>query len=101
MVTKLERDFVRDLKKELDKRFPGCYILKQDPNMRQGIPDQLVLFQDKWASLETKRGFKDKKEPNQDHYVQTFNEMSFAAFVNPNNMNEVLDEMEQAFGVAG
>ena len=95
---KKESDFVQDVfKPELEDRFPGCYILKQDPNMRQGIPDLLVLYEDKWASFETKRGTRSVRQPNQEHYVATMNEMSFSAFVNPNNYHEVLDDLEHTF----
>lgn len=93
-----ESDFVQDvLKPELQERFPGCYILKQDPNMRQGIPDLLVLYEDKWASLETKRARNGRRQPNQEHYVHELDDMSFARFVDPDNYQEVLRDMEQAF----
>jgi hypothetical protein len=93
----LERDFQGTLKDEIEGRFPGCLILKQDSSQRQGIPDLLVLYEDKWASLETKRGAKARRQPNQEYYVDQMNDMSFSAFVNPDNVNEVLNDMEQAF----
>jgi hypothetical protein len=94
---KKESEFVHDvLKPELEGRFPGCYILKQDPNMRQGIPDLLILCEDRWAALETKRGSKSVRQPNQEHHVATMNEMSFSAFVNPDNYHEVLNDLESA-----
>lgn len=93
-----ESKFVREiLKPELKARFPGCMILKQDPNMRQGIPDLLVLFEDKWASLETKRATKAERQPNQEHYVHEMDDMSFAAFVHPGNYQEVLDALQKTF----
>lgn len=93
----LESEFQPELKRQLEHRFPGCTILKQNPNERQGIPDLLVLHEDNWALLETKRAFKASKQPNQPYYVDKFNEMSFSAFVNPDNMVEVLDEMDRRF----
>ena len=99
MSNKLESDFVPRLKEELERRFPGCVVIKQDPNASfQGMLDHVVLYEDKWAVLESKRGPKEKPRPNQPHYVEKFNEMSFAAFVNPQNMDEVLDDLQSAFG---
>jgi hypothetical protein len=91
----LESEFQPELKRELKRRFPGCVIIKQDPNTIQGIPDLLVLWGPHWALLETKRGFKEKTQPNQPYYVQLCNEMSFSAFVRPQNYLEILDEMER------
>lgn len=98
-MAKLESEFVKDVfVPELNRRFPGGYVLKQDPNMRQGIPDLLFLYEDKWASFETKRGARSVKQNNQDYYVDKMNEMSFSAFVNPDNYHEVLDALQQSFG---
>jgi hypothetical protein len=98
MGRKLESQFVHDVfEPELKRRFPGGYFLKQDAGMRQGIPDRLFLWEDKWASFETKRGAKEANQPNQPFYVEKMNEMSFAAFVNPDNYEEVLDDLECAW----
>lgn len=98
MADKLESEFQPVLKKELSKRFPGCVIIKQDPNSSfQGVPDLLVLFEDRWAILETKRRPKSARRTHQGYYVDKFNEMSFSAFVNPDNMDEVLDDLQQTF----
>lgn len=97
-MAKLERDFVHGtLKPELKRRFPGCMIIKQDPNQIQGIPDLLVLFEDKWASLETKRDRSSTKQANQDYYVEKMNGMSFSSFVNPDNFEEVIVGLQNAF----
>lgn len=99
MVTKLESEFTLDLKDELRRRFTGCFIYKLDPNQVQGIPDLLVLWESHWAILETKRGLRSVRQPNQEYYVEQFDEMSFAAFIHPLNYREVLDEMERVFGL--
>lgn len=93
----LERDFQPILKKELASRFPGCVIIKQDPNHLQGVPDLLVLFEDRWALLETKAHTKAKRQPNQEYHVEKFGQMSFSAFVDPDNMGEVLDALQSSF----
>lgn len=43
----LERDFQASVIKELKVRFPGCIILKNDPSYKQGIPDLIVLWEDR------------------------------------------------------
>lgn len=96
-MSKLESEFVFELKEELKQRFPGCFIIKLDANQVQGIPDLLVLWKHNWAVLETKRGLKSVRQPNQEYYVGMFDEMSFSAFVHPLNYREILDEMESAF----
>jgi hypothetical protein len=96
---KLESEFAFNLKQELRHRFPGCFIIKLDANQFQGIPDLLFLWGRYWAILETKRGPRSVRQPNQEYYVGLFDEMSYSAFVNPLNYHEVLDDMERAFGL--
>lgn len=97
--TKLERDFQSGLIKELKALLPGCIITKLDSSYIQGIPDLLILFKNKWATLECKKSASAKKQPNQDYYVNLMNEMSFSRFISPENKEEVFHEMEQAFGI--
>lgn len=94
-----ESKFQKGLKKEIKARFPGCYILKNDPTMLQGIPDLTILYNDKWAMLEVKKDQKAKHRPNQDKHVERLNEMSFASFIFPENKEEVLDAMARSFEV--
>ena len=91
----LESGFQDRLIGTLKERFPGCMVFKMD--QIQGIPDLLVLFENKWASLECKKSAGAKKRPNQEYYVRKMNEMSFSRFVSPENKEEVLNELEQAF----
>lgn len=92
----LERNFQSKLIKELKERFPGCMVLKNDPNYIQGIPDLSIFYKDKWATLECKKSYKEKTRPNQEHYVKQMNEMSFSRIIYPENKEEVLDELQQA-----
>lgn len=92
---KLESGFQDRLIQTLKGLFPGCIIFKMD--QMQGIPDLLILYGQKWASLECKRSAKAKRQPNQEYYVEQMNEMSFSRFIYPENKEEVLDELRKSF----
>lgn len=93
----LESKFQKKLIDELKAKFEGCVILKNDAGLKQGIPDLLILFKDKWAALEIKRNGKASHRPNQDYYVDKMNKMSFSRFVYPENKEEVINELQEAF----
>lgn len=93
----LESQFQHDLIEDLEALFPDCIILKNDPNYIQGIPDLLVLYRNKWAALECKKSATAKQQPNQKYYVGCMNAMSFSRFIYPENKEEVLHELLQAF----
>lgn len=93
---KLESKFQKELKDELRVLFPGCFIFKLDPNEIQGIPDLLILHNNKWAILEVKRSANAPHRPNQDYYVEVLNKMSFASFIYPENKEEVLYALQHA-----
>lgn len=93
----LESQFQSKLIKELKKLFPGCIIMKSDSGYLQGIPDLLILFNDKWAALECKQHTGAKKQPNQEYYVGKMDEMSFSRFICPENKEEVLHDLQQSF----
>jgi hypothetical protein len=92
-----ENQFQRDLKIELRNRFPGCIIQKGDSQDLQGIPDLLILYNNKWATLECKRSENDPHRPNQDYYVGLMDDMSFSRFIFPENKDEVLEELALFF----
>lgn len=89
--------FQEKLKKELKERYPGCIVTKLDSGDIQGIPDLLILYKNKWATLENKKSAKAHKQPNQEYYVNKMNEMSFSRFVYPENKDEVLNELDEMF----
>ena len=90
-----ENKFQSDLIKEIKERFDGCIVTKLDSAHIQGIPDLLVLYKDKWATLECKRNGKASHRPNQEYYVDIMDKMSFASFIYPENKEEVLYELQQ------
>lgn len=92
-----ENKFKTKLCKELKNIFPGCMVFHLDPNELQGVPDLLVLYEDKWAVLEGKDYEDAPHRPNQDYYVDLMDGMSFAAFIYPENKEQVLDELYRYF----
>lgn len=92
---RLESGFQDRLISTLKELFPGCMTFKMD--QIQGIPDLLILYQDKWAMLECKQFARARRQPNQEYYVELLNRMSFARFISPENREEVLNELCEAF----
>lgn len=93
----LENRFKTELIKELKLIFPGCVVIHLDATEIQGIPDILVLYKNKWAALEGKKSYNSPRQPNQEYWVDVLNSMSFAAFIFPENKNEVLYDLQQSF----
>ena len=96
-MAKLERDFQGQLIKDIKQMFPGCIVMKNDSSYIQGIPDLLILYKDKWASLECKNKANAKRRPNQEYYVDKMNEMSFSSFIFPENKEATFSELRKAF----
>lgn len=93
----LESTFQADLIKQLKRMFDGCIILKNDANYIQGFPDLLILYKNCWAALEVKASFNSPVQPNQQWYVDELNEMSFSAFICPENKEEILHALQRSF----
>ena len=93
----LENEFQSKLIKEIKRRFPGCIVLKNDPTYIQGIPDLIILHNDKWGALECKKNSKASKRPNHEYYIGIMNQISFARFIYPENKDEVLYDLEHHF----
>ena len=94
---KLESEFQSKLIKELKQLFKGCMVMKLDSSYIQGIPDLLILYKNKWATLECKKSANASKRPNQEYYVGLMNKMSFSRFICPENKDEVLKELKNIF----
>lgn len=92
----LERNFQSKLIKEIESLFPGCIVMKLDANYIQGIPDLLILYNDRWAVLECKKSRTASLQPNQYYYVDKMNFMSFARVICPENKEDVLHELQRA-----
>ena len=94
-----ESHFQRELIEELKELFPGSLIYKNET--RQGFPDLTVLYGRRWALLECKREENAGHQKNQDYYVELADSMSFSRFIYPENKEEVLHELQQAFRAGG
>lgn len=92
-----ENAYQLKLVKRIRTLFPGCVVLKNDPQYQQGILDLTILHNNKWAMLEVKASAQARLQPNQDYFVNKLNRMSFAALIYPSNEKEVLDALQQAF----
>lgn len=93
----LEAEYQAQLIERLKQRFEGCVILKNDAAYIQGFLDLTMLYQDTWAALEVKRSKDAVLQPNQEYYVHQLDDMSFAAIIYPENEEEVLLALEEAF----
>ena len=93
----LESKFQANLIKKIKNRFEGAIVLKNDSSYIQGIPDLLILWHERWAALECKKSETASRQPNQEYYVSLMNDMSFAAFIYPENEEDILDAIQRSF----
>ncbi len=98
-MAKRENDYQAGLIKRIEQRFPGCLVMKNDDQYRQGTPDLTILHHERWAVLEVKRSEDEirRSEPNQSYYISKLNVMGFASFIYPENEERVLDAIQRAF----
>lgn len=92
-----ESTYQKKLIEKICDMFPGAFVMKNDEQRKQGIPDLLILFKNKWAMLEVKESANASVQPNQEFYIDKFKDMSFGAFIYPENEKEVLDGLQLAF----
>ena len=93
-----ENVFQSKLIKKLGARFPGCTVMKNDANYRQGFPDLAVHHNGNTAFLECKKSAKASHQPNQDYWVEKLRADGFYAnFIFPENEKEVLSDLERSF----
>ena len=96
-MTRLESRFKSQVVSDIRKKIlPGCLLTMGNSASQQGIPDVFIVYYDKWAMLEFKRSPTEIHQPNQDWYVDMLNDWSFAAFIFPENEEEVLRDLQHA-----
>lgn len=97
-MAKLENAYQLELVNKLETMFPKSIILKNDPNYVQGIADLILLNGNHYAILEVKKDRHAPHQPNQDWYVNHFNQMgAYAAFIFPENEAHVLNGVASYF----
>lgn len=96
-----ESTYQGKLIKKLGRLYPGCVVIKQDPGYMQGVLDLLFLHGTFWALLEAKASAEASYRPNQEYYIEMFNNMSFAARIHPGNEEEVLRALQFAYESRG
>jgi hypothetical protein len=93
-----ENSFQSKLIKKLGTRFPGCTVMKNDANYRQGFPDLSIHHNGHTAFLECKKDANASHQPNQDYWVEKLKQDGFYAnFIFPENEKEVLSDLERSF----
>lgn len=93
-----ESEYQRKVIEKLESIFPGCLVLKNDPNYIQGIPDLTVLYKNKFALLEIKKGAHENVQPNQVYYLSLADSNgAFACFLYPECEEEVINGLKEYF----
>jgi hypothetical protein len=90
-----EGQYQARLIRKLKEMFPGCLILKNDPQYLQGVPDVLILFYGRWGALEVKLALDGEIQANQSYYIEMMDRMSFASFICPENEDRVLYDLQR------
>lgn len=93
-----ETAYQAKLIRTIQRMLPGCFVIKNDPSLNQGVPDLLILFGCNWAMLEVKISARAPYQPNQEYYLEHFGEMAYAATIYPENEEEILRDLQFAFG---
>ena len=80
---------IKDMLPEIDLDF-----IESD---NRSMPDTYILGPGIWAALEFKASDKAPRRPNQEWHINRLNAKGYARFVYPENLEEVLDELERLF----
>ena len=91
-----EAEYQQELIRKIENLIPGCLVLKNDPNYRQGIPDLSVFYGNRFALLEVKASARAPERPNQRWYVEEWAKTTFSVFIYPENEEEVLSALQQS-----
>ena len=95
-----ESAYQAQLIKKLKRIFPGCMVLKNDPQYIQGFSISQFCTTTSgpcWKSGGQSSPFR----PNQEHYLEQLDRMSFAAVIYPEIEEDVLSALQEAFSSRG
>jgi len=95
----LEAEFKVHVKQKIKDRFPNLDLdfIDTNPFYFRSVPDLIILGPNVWAALEFKRSEHASHQPNQDYFVSRLNRKGYASFIFPENMEEVLNDLERLF----
>lgn len=96
-----EAKYQSSLIKKLKQMFPGCTVIKNDPSQQQGILDLTILYGPFWGMLEVKASGTAPYRPNQEYYIEHYDNQGFAARIFPENERQVLFALQEAFASRG
>jgi len=92
-----EGEFKRKLRRRIEETVPGVVTIITDPSTSQGIPDRIFLLPNgRFAAVEAKISRNASHRPNQDYYVEKLNSMGYAAFCYPENLEDVVNDIQCA-----
>ena len=95
---KRETQYQRLVIRRLESEYPGCFILRGMSDQIQGIPDLLILYEDRWVMLEVKTSANEPFQPNQEYYIDHINSLSYCSVIYPENEDKVFYELQQSLG---
>lgn len=88
-----ERQFQAKLIRELRDLGFTVWKNQQNATTELGRPDLIVLKGVFWGCLEVKKDRLASHRPFQDAKVSTYDKMSFARFIYPENKDEIIEEL--------
>lgn len=94
----LESEFKKHTIQRIKDRLPSLDLdfIKTKP-FNRSMPDTFVIGPWNWAALEFKRSELAAQQANQDYHIERLNRKGYASFVFPENVEEVLDDLEAVF----
>jgi hypothetical protein len=92
----MESKFKRQLEKDILALYPDAEIVKN--NTRQGFPDITIYWREHFALVETKDECGAHYQPNQNWYIEKFQQYTPSYSVYPENKEEFLHDLQFAFG---
>jgi hypothetical protein len=94
----LESEFKKQAKERIIERFPYLDLdfINTKP-FNRSMPDTFVIGPWTWAALEFKRSELAAQQANQDYHIERLNRKGYASFVFPENLEEVLNDLETVF----
>lgn len=92
-----ESAFKKKVKNKIQNKFNNIEIFELDSSRKRSIPDMLIVGRDCWAALEFKRSNKAHLQPNQAERISNLSKIGYAAFIFPENEEDIFHDLEKLF----